>query len=132
MNHQDWKPVSWDKRGERKKDESDNAFLNTQMRKGNVSSVLKQDSANKNKINQVTNAKKIDGEQETFKHTHIGLEVGKKISQARCEKKLSQEDLARALFLPKSVIQEFESGKAIYNAMIMNKLEKYLDKRFRK
>jgi putative transcription factor len=131
MDHQDWKPLSWDKRGEKPTGQSNKTFLANEARKGNVSGVLKKGSLNQNKVNVVTNARKLDSEEDTFKHRTIGLDTGKKISQARCEKKLTQKQLANALSLPESIIKDFESGKAIYNAMIMNKLEKFLEKRFR-
>jgi len=130
MNFQDWKEVGWDKRGEKPKNESNKTFLNNQKRQGNVTQILKKRSSNQNQINVVTNAKKIDSEEETFKHKLIG-DMGKRIAQARCEKKLTQKELANALFLPESVIKSFESGKAIYNAIIINKMEKYLGKRLR-
>lgn len=130
MNFQDWKEVGWDKRGEKSKNESNKTFLNNQMRKGNVTQTLKKGSANQNQVSVVTNAKKIDSEEETFKHKLIG-DMGKKIAQARCEKKLTQKEFANALSLPESVIKNFESGKAIYNAVILNKMEKYLGKRLR-
>ena len=59
------------------------------------------------------------------------MEMGKKIAQARCEKKVTQKELANALNLPENIIKNFESGKALYNAVIINKLEKYLGKRLR-
>ena len=33
--------------------------------------------------------------------------------------------------IPENIIKNFESGKALYNAVIINKLEKYLGKRLR-
>ena len=52
--------------------------------------------------------------------------MSKRIAQARCEKKLTQKELASMLSLPFKVIQEYESGKAIPNAIILNKIEKAL------
>jgi len=126
MNFQDWNTVGWDKRGEKSKNESNKEFLNKQLRQGNVTQKLKPVSANQNKVNIVTNARKIENEEDTFKHKTVGSEIGKKIAQARCEKKLSQKQLANALSLPESVIKECETGKAIYNAMVINKIDKYL------
>jgi putative transcription factor len=105
--------------------------MNNERRKGNVVSTLKTTSANQNKINIITNAHKIDKEEDTFKHPTISLSVAKKISQARTEKKLTQKELAQKLSLPFKIIQDYEAGKAIPNAMILNKIEKILDKRVR-
>jgi ribosome-binding protein aMBF1 (putative translation factor) len=130
MDFQDWKDVKWDKRGEKSKNESDKTFLNNQIRKGNVTQTIKKGSANQNKVNIVTNAKKIDSEEETFKHKLIG-DIGKKIAQARCEKKLTQKQLANFLNLQESMVKNYETGKAIYNAEIVNRMEKFLEKKLR-
>ena len=131
MNFQDWDEVKWDKRCEKNKNETSKTFMNNQMRKGNIVSTLKPVSANQNKINIVTNARKIEKEEDTFKHPIITLSVAKKISQARNEKKLTQKELAQKLFLPFKIIQDYEAGKAIPNAIILNKIEKILETRVR-
>lgn len=131
MDFQDWNEIKWDKRGEKSKNESNKEYMNKQLRQGNVTQKLKPVSANQNKVNIVTNTRKIEKEEETFKHKTIGSDVGKRIAQARCEKKLSQKDLANAIFLHENIIKEIESGKAIYNAVVLNKIEKYLGKRVR-
>ena len=128
---QDWNDVSWDKRGERSKNESKTTFINNQMRKNNTTSQLKVVKPNENKVSNVTNVKKIENEEETFKHQTVSLTVAKRIAQARCEKKLTQKDLANKLNLPLKIIQEYESSKAIPNHMILNKIEKILEKRVR-
>ena len=131
MDHQDWKTVGWDKRGEKSKGESKSAFINNQMRKNNTVSQLKPISANQNKINVVTNAKKLDAEEETFKLPKVTLSMSKRIAQVRMEKKLTQKELANILSLPHKIIQDYESGKAIPNAVILNKIEKALGTRVR-
>ena len=128
---QDWKPTGWDKRGAKSNDVSNKEYINSQSRLGNVTSKLKGTSANQNKISILTNARKIENEEDTFKLATVGMEIGKKISQARCDKKISQKDMANALSLPLQTIQSFENGKALYNAMVLNKIEKYLGKRVR-
>jgi len=129
MSFQDWNEIKWDKRGENNKTDKD--YMNKQMRNGNIIQKLKSNSDNKNKINVVTNIKKIENEEDTFKHRIVGSEVGKRIAQTRCEKKITQKELANAIFLPESIIKEFETGKAIYNAVVLNKIEKYLGKKLR-
>ena len=130
MDHQDWKPVTWDKRYEKPKGMSDKAFLNEQKRKGNVTQVVKSTSVNQNKDGLVVNAKKLDSEDIPVIKT-VGMEMGKRIAQARCEKKVTQKELANILSLPPKTIQECETGKAVYNANIINKLERYFGKRIR-
>jgi putative transcription factor len=130
-NFQDWTEVKWDKRGKRQSGESDKTFMANQMRKNNVVSTVKPISANKNQINIVTNIKKIEKEEDTFIHKTVSLNMAKKIAQARCDKKITQKELANILSLPFKTIQEYESGKAIPNHLIINKIEKALGTRVR-
>lgn len=130
-NFQDWTEVKWDKRGKRQSGESDKTFMANQMRKNNVVSTVKPISANKNQINIVTNIKKIEKEEDTFIHKTVSLNMAKKIAQARCDKKITQKELANMLSLPFKTIQEYESGKAIPNHLIINKIEKALGTRVR-
>jgi putative transcription factor len=128
---QDWNVVSWDKRGKRRKNESKTSFINNQMRKNNTTSQLKVSKPNENKVSTVTNAKKIENEEESFKHQTVSLTVSKRIAQARCEKKLTQKELANKLNLPLKIIQDYETSKAIPNHVILNNIEKILEKRVR-
>jgi ribosome-binding protein aMBF1 (putative translation factor) len=131
MQFQDWNEVKWDKRGVKSRNESQTTYLNNQIRKGNVTSEVRKDSSNKNQMNIVTNAKKIEKEEDTFKHKTISKDMAKRIAQARCEKKITQKQLAAALNLPESIIKDIETCKSIYNAVIINKIEKYFNKRVR-
>ena len=130
MNFQDWKPVSWNKIGEKHKGESKNAYINNQMRKNNTVTTNKVVS-NKTQIDGVSNLKKVEKEEETFKHATVSLSMSKRIAQARCEKKMTQKDLANALSLPFKIIQDYEAGKAIPNHIVLNKIEKALGVRVR-
>ena len=130
MNFQDWKPVSWNKIGEKHKGESKNAYINNQMRKNNTVTTNKVVS-NKTQIDGVSNLKKVEKEEETFKHATVSLSMSKRIAQERCEKKMTQKDLANALSLPFKIIQDYEAGKAIPNHIVLNKIEKALGVRVR-
>lgn len=130
MNFQDWEPVSWNKTGERSKGESKSAYINNQMRKNNTTTTNKVVS-NKSQINVVSNLKKVEKEEDTFKHATVSLSMSKRIAQARCEKKMTQKDLANALSLPFKIIQDYEAGKAIPNHIVLNKIEKALGVRVR-
>ena len=52
--------------------------------------------------------------------------MGKKIAKLRCEKKLTQKDLAFQLSLNVKIIQDYEASKATINPNIINKIEKIL------
>ena len=121
MNFQDWKTVSWDKRGERSKNESKKDQLNRNIRSGNVISTTKQvtNKAGSSGVNEkVMSARKLENEQDTFIHKKVSLSMAKRIAQLRCENKMTQKDLAFKLSLPIKIIQEYESGIAIPNYLI--------------
>lgn len=130
MNFQDWKPVTWNKTGEKNKGESKTTYINNQMRKNNTVTSNKVVS-NKTQIDGVSNLKKVEKEEDTFKHATVSLSMSKRIAQARCEKKMTQKDLANALSLPFKIIQDYEAGKAIPNHVVLNKIEKALGVRVR-
>ena len=125
MNFQDWNVVSWDKRGERSKNESKKDYINNQTRKNNTVSSLKTQSLNSNKID-IPNIKKIEKEEDTFVIKTVSLNVSKRLAQKRCEQKLTQKELAFKLNLPEKIIKEYEAGKAVPNHVILNKIEKIL------
>ena len=66
-------------------------------------------------------------EEDNLKHTKITQELRTKIIQGRASKKWKQKDLAQKCNLPVSVINEIESGKAIYNPQQINKIKKILN-----
>ena len=57
--------------------------------------------------------------------------MGKAIQTARQEKELSQKDLAQKVNEKPSVIQDYESGKAVPNPQILSKLERTLKVKLR-
>lgn len=127
QNFQDWKEVSWNKTGERKKDETNNEYLN-RIKRTNPKIVS---SVNKNVCNKQSDVdpsklRKIEKEEDTFIIPKVTLSMGKKISQLRCEKKMTQKELALQLSLNVKIIQDYESSKAIPNPNIINKLERVL------
>jgi len=127
---QDWNTVSWDKRGEKKKNESSKQQITRLQRTGSGLITTNKTSGNKQKVNVVDSSKlrKIENEEDTFKIEKVPLSISKKMAQLRCEKKLSQKDLAMKLSLDVKIIQEYENGKAIPNGNLINKLEKILGK----
>ena len=66
--------------------------------------------------------KKVD--EGDLKHDKITLELRVDIQQGRAHKKWTQKDLANRCNLPVTVINEIESGKAIYNPQQINKIKK--------
>ena len=56
----------------------------------------------------------------------VSSELKKRIMQGRLAKKMTQAQLAQAINEKPQVIQEYESGKAIPNGAILNKLMRIL------
>lgn len=131
MSFQDWQTVSWDKRGEKRTNESKTDHLNRNLRSGNVITATKQNlnKAGSSGVNEkVMSARKLENEQDTFIHKKVSLTMSKRIAQARCAQNLTQKDLAFKLSLPAKIIQDYESGVAIPNHVVTNKIEKILGK----
>lgn len=127
QNFQDWKEVSWNKTGERKKDETNNQYLNRIKRTNpTIVSSVNKNVCNKQSDVDASKLRKIENEEDTFIIPKVTLSMGKKISQLRCEKKMTQKELALQLSLNVKIIQDYESSKAIPNPNIINKLERVL------
>merc|ERR1719345_78796 len=78
------------------------------------------------------NAVKLDENTETFKHETVSHDFKMALQQARLAKKMTQAALATAINEKGSVINEYESGKAIPNGAIINKLNRSLGVRLPK
>ena len=61
-----------------------------------------------------------------LKHKHITKELRLQIQQARNSKGLTQKQLANNCQLTQQIINDIESGKAIYNHQHINKIKRYL------
>ena len=104
MEHQDWKQVILNKK--------------TTANKSHVLDRSTQD---------YSKAKKMADETENVKHEQVGLSLGKKIQNARMAGGFtSQKALAQAINVKPDVIMAYESGKAIPDNTIMQKLRRVL------
>jgi len=74
---------------------------------------------------------KLDRENEVAPPAKILPSVGKAIATARGELKLNQKELAAKVNEKQSVLQDYESGKAIPNPQILGKLERTLGVKLR-
>ncbi|KAH9857823.1 ylMBF1 [Lenzites betulinus] len=108
--------------------------LNGARRAGAVVGTDKKVTGGSNKAHQGTDHQriaKLDRENEVAPPPKIAPSVGKAIQQARAEKQLSQKDCAQKINEKTSVLQDYESGKAIPNAQILAKLERILGVKLR-
>lgn len=129
---QDWTPIGWNKQGTKQTNETKKDFLKRETQAGRVISSMNNTTHNKAGSNclkdKVMSTRKLEEEEDTFKHKSISLSISKRIAQKRCEMKLTQKELAMKLSLPESVIKDYEKldGKVIPNPNILNKIEKIL------
>jgi len=108
--------------------------LNAARRSGAVVATDKKVTAGGNKAHQGTDHQriaKLDRENEVAPPAKIAPTVGRAIQDARMEKKLSQKDVAQKINEKPSVIQDYESSKAIPNPQILGKLERVLGVKLR-
>ncbi|KAG8731457.1 multiprotein-bridging factor 1 [Ceratobasidium sp. 423] len=74
---------------------------------------------------------KLDRENDVAPPSKIAPSVGKAMQTARMDLKLSQKDVAAKINEKQSVLQDYESGKAIPNPQILGKLERALGVKLR-
>ena len=68
--------------------------------------------------------KKVD--EDDLKHKKITPELKQQIIQSRCLNSLTQKQLAQKCNLPLQIINDIETGKAIYNHVHINKIKRVL------
>ncbi|KAF8876042.1 multi protein bridging factor 1-domain-containing protein [Gymnopilus junonius] len=117
-----------------KKDSDLNGMTCAARRTGAVVATDKKVSGGANKAHQGTDHQriaKLDRENEVAPPSKIAPSVGKAMQTARLELKLTQKDVAQKVNEKPSVIQDYESSKAIPNAQILGKLERVLGVKLR-
>mmetsp|Transcript_145096 Transcript_145096/g.263941 ORF Transcript_145096/g.263941 Transcript_145096/m.263941 type:complete len:144 (-) Transcript_145096:208-639(-) len=131
---QDWAPVVWTKKAPTGKASKTSTAVNAARRSGQAVETDKKVNAggNKSAHSIVANAKKLDENAETFRHERVSQDFKMALQQARLAKKMSQAALATSVNEKQSVVNEYESGKAIPNGAIINKLNKALGVRLPK
>ncbi|KAJ6500389.1 ylMBF1 [Mycena sanguinolenta] len=108
--------------------------LNGARRTGAVVGTDKKITAGGNKAHAGTDHQriaKLDRENEVAPPAKIAPSVGRAIQDARLELKLSQKDVAQKINEKPSVLQDYESSKAIPNPQILGKLERALGVKLR-
>ena len=112
LDHQDWKQIII---------HSKHKNINDSNSK--KTKVVKNKNGEKNKIDNKLDKKVEDGD---MKHKIISLKLRQEIQKRRTSQNLTQKDLATRVNLPVIVINEIESGKAIYNHQHINKIKRFL------
>ena len=70
--------------------------------------------------------KKLEDSTDEFRHATVDKTLSRAIQQARLAKKITQKELATAINERPQVIQQYESGQAIPNPQILQKLDRAL------
>lgn len=116
MSHQDWTPVIWKKKPDPKLLPKTVVVVNKQKNINSINNTVKKiyDEDNPNaepKIQPVL----------------VDRIFSKELQSRRLLKKISQQDLAKALSIPVAIISEYEKGTGIRNGTYISKIKKYLN-----
>jgi len=130
MEGQDWQEVVIRKK-KPKPQNNDDAIRIAKQTGEQVEAVKKFNSGKNVNKAQPSNAKKLESETEELAHNRLGHDVALKIQQARLAMKMTQKELATKINEKPSIINEYESGRAIPNNQIMVKLERALGVKLR-
>jgi ribosome-binding protein aMBF1 (putative translation factor) len=115
MSHQDWNVVTLHKTPSKK------------AKTGTASTVPKShlNSQTSNiKVQTVWDSK--DEEDPIVRPVTIGQEFAHQMQQARMNKGMTQKELANAICVPQSVINEYERGVGVHNSSYVSKIKKHL------
>ncbi|KAF9036956.1 MBF1-domain-containing protein [Hymenopellis radicata] len=116
------------------KKDSDLNGMPPARRVGAVVGTDKKITAGSNKAHQGTDHQriaKLDRDNEVAPPPKIAPSVGRAMGKARMDLKLSQKDVAGQINEKPSVLQDYESGKAVPNPQILGKLERVLKVKLR-
>eukprot|EP00948_MAST-09A_sp_MAST-9A-sp1_P001050 g1050.t1 len=78
-----------------------------------------------------SDTRKLDEATDAERTKYIPLEWSKKIQQARCEKKMTQKEVANRLNMKQNDYQKYENGKAVLNQQVVSRIERVLGTRVR-
>lgn len=130
MADQDWTTVTFTKTNKQKQQQALSSQRAVAQAKaaGIVTTERRQGSAENKSAHTSTgmSARKLEEDNETFKHQTVNQNLAKSIVQARLAKKMTQAQLAQAINERPQIIQQYESGAAIPNPSIINKLDRAL------
>jgi putative transcription factor len=112
-NNQDWEQVQWTKSTSKK---------STVGKNGGVKTIRKQQNMDA--------THKLENSEETV-HKKVSFDMKRKIQQARMEKKMTQKQLALGLQVKTQVVNDYETGKAIPDSNLINKMQRILGTKLR-
>ena len=116
MSHQDWEPVVFKKSSTQ------------QQRSGNLESIKKADSGNRQNVPQGNTFKldNIDSSEAKLSLKMIDSRSVDAVKRKRCDLKITQKELANKAQVPETVIKSLENGKEQHNPQLLTKLQRAL------
>jgi len=106
QDHQDWKPVVFKKSDNKSKEEKSTTSSSSSLASVGVY--------------------KASGDDDVKKTKYISKVTSQAIISARCEKKMTQKELAQKCNMDVSIINEIERGVCVYNATHVNNIQSVL------
>jgi len=129
MSFQDWAPVTWQKTKPTGAKAADPKVVNQARRAGDEIETEKKFLGGQNRTTKgalCPNSAKLEAETENFRHERVSHDFARALQQARVAKKLTQAQLAQLINEKPSVINDYESGRAIPIGAIIQKLNRAL------
>lgn len=127
MSDQDWTTVTFTKKPKNPKSVPSSASGLAQAKaSGQVVAERKETSNRSAHAAPTGNLRKLEESTEVFSHKTVNRSLAQAISQARQAKKMTQAQLATAINERPQIISQYESGQAIPNPQILNKLDRAL------
>jgi ribosome-binding protein aMBF1 (putative translation factor) len=106
QQHQDWEPVVFNKKPAATKSVTGPATTSSSLASIGIYAAASDDDVKKTK--------------------YISKNTSLAISAARCEKKMTQKELAQKCNFEVSIVSEIERGTCVYNATHVNKIQSVL------
>mmetsp|Transcript_11992 Transcript_11992/g.19527 ORF Transcript_11992/g.19527 Transcript_11992/m.19527 type:complete len:145 (-) Transcript_11992:81-515(-) len=126
---QDWTPVTVQRTAKARNAGKSSAQITAQAKASGKATSEKKFAAGSNSAagnDAGKNHAKLENDSETFAVKKVDASLSKAIQQARIAKSMTQKALATAINEKPQVIQQYESGQAIPNPQILNKLDRAL------
>ncbi len=116
ISQQDWTPIIWEKKNIKNEPPKKPIICNKQKNANTITNTIK-------KIYDENNPTADPDIQPILVDKNLATEIQKR----RLEKKMSQQQLANALSIPVSIINEYERGIGIRNGTYIAKIKKILN-----
>ena len=125
MSHQDWNVIQFS--GPVKKAKRGEQAVQDAYRRGNeVEAIRRNQGSNRNNA-PVINPRMLDEDSDVVPVAQLPHEFRIAMQRARTAAQMSQADLARRINEKQSVVNDYESGRAVPNPNIITKLERALN-----